>query len=84
MTISSVDTFCLQAPLDNPFGYSQAWYHTRTAMLVRITDDQGREGWGKRSGLLSPSHRSSTTYSHRSFSRPVPSIQRPFGRSYTR
>lgn len=45
--ISSVDTFALEAPLDEPFGYAQAWVDTRSALLVRVTADDGTVGWGE-------------------------------------
>jgi D-galactarolactone cycloisomerase len=46
-TIASVDTVALEAPLDEPFGYSQEWVETRTALLVRIEADDGTVGWGE-------------------------------------
>lgn len=53
-TIKTVETFVLRAPLAEPFGYSQAWYDTRTAMLVRITADNGHVGWGESFGPPEP------------------------------
>ena len=46
-TIDSVETICLTAPLDEPFGYSQAWVETRSALLVRIETSDGTVGWGE-------------------------------------
>ena len=54
MRIVAVDTFCLRAPLAEPFGFSQAWYNARTAMLVRLTDSEGRIGWGEAFGPPEP------------------------------
>ncbi len=54
MQIAAVDTYCLRAPLAEPFGYSQAWYDTRTAVLVRLTDEDGRTGWGEAFGPPEP------------------------------
>jgi D-galactarolactone cycloisomerase len=55
MKITAVDTFVLRHQLDEPFGYSQAWYHARTAMLVRVGTDQGITGWGEAYGPPEPS-----------------------------
>jgi D-galactarolactone cycloisomerase len=46
-TIASIDTIGLEAPLDEPFGYSQEWVETRTALLVRVEADDGTVGWGE-------------------------------------
>lgn len=50
MRISRVDTFHLRSELERPFGFSQFWYLQREAMLVRISTDDGREGWGEAYG----------------------------------
>ncbi|HEV2108413.1 MAG TPA: mandelate racemase/muconate lactonizing enzyme family protein, partial [Thermomicrobiales bacterium] len=55
MNIGCVDTFVLRHDLAEPFGYSQAWYHARAAMLVRITADDGTTGWGEAYGPPEPS-----------------------------
>lgn len=55
MKIVTVETFVLREELAEPFGYSQAWYHSRTAMLVRITADDGTTGWGEAYGPPEPS-----------------------------
>ena len=47
MTITSVRTHILEAPLSQPFAYSRAWYDTRTAMVVEIETDDGLIGWGE-------------------------------------
>jgi len=45
--VESVDTVALRSPLDEPFGYSQAWVAERTALLVRIEASDGTVGWGE-------------------------------------
>ena len=45
--IDAVDVISLAAPLDEPFGYAQAWVEERTAVLVRITATDGTVGWGE-------------------------------------
>lgn len=55
MKIVSVETFTLRHALDEPFGYSQMWYDARTAMLVRVTADDGTAGWGEAFGPPEPS-----------------------------
>jgi D-galactarolactone cycloisomerase len=55
MKVTAVDTFVLRQQLSEPFGYSQAWYHARTAMLVRATTDTGIVGWGEAYGPPEPS-----------------------------
>lgn len=47
VTIDRVETIPLAAPLDEPFGYSQEWVETRTALLVRIEASDGTVGWGE-------------------------------------
>ena len=55
MKVTAVDTFVLRQNLAEPFGYSQAWYTARTAMLVRVTTDDGLTGWGEAYGPPEPS-----------------------------
>ncbi len=45
--IHSIQTFLLEHPLREPFGFSQWAYAKRNALLVRIEDDEGRCGWGE-------------------------------------
>ena len=47
MRITNVDVFQLRVPLDQPFGWSQGRNSERRAGLVRITTDDGIEGWGE-------------------------------------
>lgn len=46
-TIQSVETIPLRAPIETPFGYSQAWVDERSALLVRIDATNGVSGWGE-------------------------------------
>ncbi|MCC7494956.1 MAG: mandelate racemase/muconate lactonizing enzyme family protein [Fimbriimonadaceae bacterium] len=47
MNITAVDVFTLRHTLREPFGFSQWWYSQRTALLVRVTADNGLVGWGE-------------------------------------
>lgn len=48
--IRALRTHVLEAPLKEPFAYSQAWYDRRGAMLVEITTEDGVTGWGEAYG----------------------------------
>ncbi|MGH7278720.1 MAG: mandelate racemase/muconate lactonizing enzyme family protein [Candidatus Rokuibacteriota bacterium] len=52
MKIRDVKTYVLRAELTEAetFAYSQAWYRTRTAMLVEIVTDDGLSGFGEAYG----------------------------------
>lgn len=52
MQIRDIRTYLLRADLseDEAFAYSQAWYHTRTAMLVEVISDEGPSGFGEAYG----------------------------------
>lgn len=50
MKISAVNTYVLDAPLTEPFAYSQAWYERRGAMLVEVVAEDGTSGWGEAFG----------------------------------
>ena len=50
MRVRSVDAWHLRAPLSQPFSFSQFSYAQREAMLVRITTEDGCEGWGEAYG----------------------------------
>ena len=50
MRISRVDAFHLRTELERPFSFSQFSYSQREAMLVRLSTDDGREGWGEAYG----------------------------------
>jgi D-galactarolactone cycloisomerase len=47
VTVESVEAIGVRAPLDERFGYSQAWVTERTATLVRIEASNGTAGWGE-------------------------------------
>jgi D-galactarolactone cycloisomerase len=47
MIIKNIRTHVLEAALSQPFGYSRAWYDSRSAMLVEIETDDGLIGWGE-------------------------------------
>ena len=50
MKIRELRVHVLDAPLSEPFAYSQAWYERRGAMLVEIVGDDGTSGWGEAFG----------------------------------
>ncbi len=52
MKIQDIKTYVLRAELSKQetFAYSQAWYKTRTAMLVEIQSDNGISGFGEAYG----------------------------------
>ncbi|HYM71381.1 MAG TPA: mandelate racemase/muconate lactonizing enzyme family protein [Stellaceae bacterium] len=50
MKIRDVKTYVLDAPLAEPFAYSQAWYERRGACLVEIVGEDGNSGWGEAFG----------------------------------
>jgi D-galactarolactone cycloisomerase len=47
MKIVDVRAHILEAPLEQAFSYSRAWYSTRTALIVEIATDAGLTGWGE-------------------------------------
>ena len=47
MYISAVEAFPLRCPLSEPFAYSHKRFTHQTALLVRVTTDDGIDGWGK-------------------------------------
>jgi D-galactarolactone cycloisomerase len=50
MKIRDINTYVLDAPLAEPFAYSQAWYERRGACLVEIVGEDGNSGWGEAFG----------------------------------
>ena len=50
MRIQSVDTIHLRTTLERPFSFSQFSYFDREAMLVKVTAQDGRTGWGEAYG----------------------------------
>jgi D-galactarolactone cycloisomerase len=55
LKVTAVNIYILRHDLDEPFGFSQGWYHARAAMLVRLTTDDGLVGWGESYGPPEPS-----------------------------
>lgn len=47
VTVEAVETVGVCAPLEEEFGYSQAWVDDRTATLVRVEASDGTVGWGE-------------------------------------
>ncbi|MFC4360361.1 mandelate racemase/muconate lactonizing enzyme family protein [Halobium salinum] len=47
VSIENVEAVGVEAPVEEPFGYAQAWVETRSAVLVRIEADDGTVGWGE-------------------------------------
>ncbi len=50
MKIQSVETFLLESPLETPFAWSQGSAEKRTALICKITTDDGLVGWGEGGG----------------------------------
>ena len=47
MRITDIRTYVLRVALDFPFGWSKHVITSRFATLVRISTDEGIEGWGE-------------------------------------
>lgn len=47
MRIARIECFGLEAPVQEPFRFSQAWVNTRRTVLVCVETDDGLEGWGE-------------------------------------
>jgi D-galactarolactone cycloisomerase len=47
VTVASVEAIPLRRELDGRFANAQKWIGSREYCLVRITDDEGRVGWGE-------------------------------------
>ncbi|MFC1996160.1 mandelate racemase/muconate lactonizing enzyme family protein [Chloroflexota bacterium] len=47
MSIAKIETFIVEQKLEQPFYFSQWEYDTRQVCLVKITDQDGRYGWGE-------------------------------------
>lgn len=50
MKIARVETHVLCSRLENPFGFSQLYYEERENLLVQVTTEDGRTGWGESFG----------------------------------
>lgn len=46
MKIISIRAHVLEAPIDQPFAFSQAWVDRRVGLVVEIETDAGLTGWG--------------------------------------
>ena len=48
MKITNIQTYNLRVPIDgDEFGFSQKWIKARTALVIKITTDEGVFGWGE-------------------------------------
>ena len=45
--IERIETFLLDAPIDEPFAWSQGQAKAREALICKITTDDGIIGWGE-------------------------------------
>ena len=54
MKITSIRTHALEAPIDEPFAFSQAWVTKRVGLVVEIETDAGLTGWGDGYGPPKP------------------------------
>ena len=50
MKITNITSHILQYDLKEALGYSQQFYHQRTAHIVEIQTDEGMVGWGEAFG----------------------------------
>ncbi|OUW19070.1 MAG: hypothetical protein CBD18_01510 [Opitutales bacterium TMED158] len=55
MNIAKIETFHVECPLDEPFGWSMDWTEKRQCLITRITTDEGIVGWGEGGRALSAS-----------------------------
>lgn len=53
MKIERIDSYYLECPIDEPFGWSQGWTNQRTALICKLTTEDGLVGWGEGGGLPS-------------------------------
>jgi D-galactarolactone cycloisomerase len=52
MKITGIKTFVVSQALgEESFAYSQAWYDTRTILLLKMETDEGLVGWGEAFGF---------------------------------
>ena len=54
MKIAAIRTHPLEAPIDQPFAFSQAWVSKRVGLVVEIETDAGLIGWGEAYGPPQP------------------------------
>ncbi|MEL6793570.1 MAG: mandelate racemase/muconate lactonizing enzyme family protein, partial [Pseudomonadota bacterium] len=46
MKITSIRAHVLEAPIDQPFAFSQTWVDRRVGLVVEVETDAGLTGWG--------------------------------------
>jgi D-galactarolactone cycloisomerase len=54
MRIAAVKAHCLEAPIEQTFGFSQAWVDRRVGLIVEVTTEDGLTGWGESYGPPGP------------------------------
>ncbi len=47
MKIQEVKTYIIQAPLQQPFAFSQGWVHNRSSVIVEVVCSDGESGFGE-------------------------------------
>ena len=47
MKIKEVKTHIIQAPLEQPFAFSQGWVYKRSSLIVEIICEDGESGFGE-------------------------------------
>lgn len=50
MKIEKIETFLLESPIDEPFGWGMGWTDRRQSLICKITTDDGIVGWGESGG----------------------------------
>ena len=50
MKIERIETFLIECPIDEPFGWSMGWTDKRGSLITKITTDDGVVGWGEGGG----------------------------------
>ena len=50
MKIERIETFLIESPIDEPFGWSMGWTEKRGSLITKITTDDGIAGWGEGGG----------------------------------
>jgi len=73
MKLAEIRCYRLDAPLEQPFAYSQAWFERRAALLVEAVADDGTSGWGECFGPMTRAMEGAID-----FLRPALIVQDPF------
>lgn len=50
MKIENIETFLIESPIDEPFGWGMGWTDRRQALISKVTTDDGIIGWGEGGG----------------------------------